>query len=196
MSGKENIIANILSEAEAEKDRILSAAKAKAEEISEADEEYIRTLTAQRAERAAANDRVTLARYLSVANMDVKKVILQAKRDEIEKVFSLAEKKILGMDEKAYTAFLYSLLENYAEEGDCVVVGERDKDKLTSADVAAYAAQKGLTLTYRADGKFSGGLILEGKVYDKNLTVAMLLKEYAEAHETEIAEALANEREK
>ena len=191
MSGKENIIANILSDAEAEKDRILAAAKEKADEIARADDAFCGELEQKTRAQAEENERTILARYVSVANMDVKKVLLQEKQERIAQTFKRAEELILSMDKKAYSALVFSLLDRYAEEGDEVVLSERDKGRITPAEIAAYAKQKGLSLTCRADGKFSGGVILEGKVYDKNLTVSMLLKEYREAHETEIARILS-----
>lgn len=191
MSGKENIIANILSDAEAEKDRILAAAKEKADEIARADDAFCGALEQKTKAQAEENERTILARYVSVANMDVKKVLLQEKQERIAQTFERAEEKILSMDKKAYSAFIFSLLDRYAEEGDVVVLSERDKERITPAEIAAYAKQKGLCLTCRADGKFSGGVLLEGKIYDKNLTVSMLLKEYREVHETEIARILS-----
>lgn len=196
MSGKENIIANILSEAEEEKERLLAAAREKADEIARADEAYIESLRQKNEKQAEENERATVARFISVANMDVKKVLLQAKQEKISEVFQRAEEKILSMDKESYSAFLFSLLDRYAEEGDCVVLSERDGAKITPAEIAGYAKKRGISLSCRADGKFSGGVILEGKIYDKNLTVSMLLKEYRETHETEIAAALANGREK
>lgn len=191
MSGKENIIANILADARAEKDRILAAAKEKADEIARADEAFCKEAEQNVQKRAEENERLTVARYVSVANMDVKKVLLQAKQDKISKTFERAEEKILSMDKEAYAAFILSLLDKYAEEGDEVVLSARDKERITPAEIAAYATKKGIALTCRADGAFSGGIVLEGKVYDKNLTLSMLLKEYKEAHETEIIRILS-----
>ena len=196
MSGKENIIANILSEAEAERDRLLAAAKEKADEIARADEAFCAELKQKTQKQAEENERAAIARFTSVAGMDAKKVLLQAKQEKISAVFAAAEEKILSMDKKAYSAFVFALLDKYAEEGDCAVLSEKDAGRISPAEIADYAKKRGISLSCRADGKFSGGVILEGKVYDKNLTVSMLLKEYREAHETEISAALANGREK
>lgn len=186
MSGKENIIANIRAKAEAECAEILNAAQEKAKAIARADEEYCSAAKAETIAKAEKEAKNTMDRYISVANMDVKKVILAAKQQSIANAMSAAEQKILTLSTEDYNKFLIDCIERHGETGDCVIFAKADENRVEKA--ISYAKSKGLTT--RLDGNFSGGLILEGKNYDKNLTVAMLLKEYKEFNEAKIAEML------
>lgn len=186
MSGKENIIARILQDAEEEKTEILRAAAESVAEIERADEEYCAALRAE-AERRMAEEKISVVeRCVSAANMDVKKGVLKAKREQISAVFQIAEERILSLGQAEYNRFLIGLIEKNAEEGDTVVFSE--KESARAAEAIEYAVKRGYAT--RTDGKFSGGLILEGKTYDKNMTLSMLLREYRESHEGEIADLL------
>lgn len=193
MNGKENIIANILSAAEAEKTETLQAAQEKVQTFARADAKYVSELNEATSAKNANNEQNAVSRAISLANMDAKKRILQAKQSKISEVFAFAEKNILALDDEKYLQFIISLLDKYAEDGDIVVVSEADKNRVSEEKIFAYAADKGVKLSYRADGAFTGGVILEGEIYDKNLTVSMLLNEYRESHEAEVNSILAGE---
>lgn len=186
MSGKENIIANILAGAEAEKAETLRLAQEKAAEIADADEAYCEKAKKEATERAKKEGERTVERYVSVANMDVKKILLQVKQEKISAVMAKAEKALSELGESEYTAFLIGMMEKYAEKGDTVVFASTEKARVKTA--ADFAQKQGYEI--RFDGEFSGGLILESEGFDKNLTVSMLLKEYKEGHEAELASIL------
>ncbi len=193
MNGKENIINNILSAAEEDKAQVLSAARAEAEAISRADEKFCEEMKGRAAAAAEEAERTELSRAAARARMDTGKLLLAARQAELSAAFAQAEKEFLALGKEEYLRFVFSLLDRYAEAGDTVVVAASQREKITKKDVADYAAKRGMVLSYRADGKFSGGVILENEKYDKNLTVSMLLKEYREGHEAEVAAILAGE---
>lgn len=193
MNGKDNIIANILSAAEAQKTEILNAAQAKADAIAKEDESFAEKLREKTLSDCEKNEKLAIERAVTLANMDVKKLTLQTKQAKISEVFSKAEKFVLSLDDEKYLQFILSLLDKYAEDGDTLVVATADKERISEQQITAYAQKKGVALSYRADGAFSGGVILENEKYDKNLTVSMLLKEFKAERETEIATILAGE---
>ena len=127
------------------------------------------------------------------ARMDTGKLLLAARQAEISAAFAAAEQAVLALDRAGYARFVFALLDRYAEAGDTVVVPASQREKVTEKDVADYAEKRGMPLSYRADGQFSGGVILENEKYDKNLTLSMLLQEYREGHEAEVAAILAGE---
>ena len=186
MSGKENIIANILSGAEAEKEELLRAATDKAEEISRADDEYIAALKAETEQKCAREETLTVERFESVAALDVKKRLLQAKQDKIAEVYERAEAAFAAMDDQKYNDFLCSLLEKYAEKGDTIVFSAKEEGRVAVA--CERAKKEGYAV--RFDGAFSGGILFEGKNYDKNATVPALVREYGETHGRLVAEIL------
>ncbi len=192
-NGKENIIGNILSAAEEDKAQVLSAARAQAEEIVRADEKFCADMQAQTSAAGEAAERTERARAAARARMDTGKLLLAARQAEISAAFAAAEQAVLALDRAGYARFVFALLDRYAEAGDTVVVPASQREKVTEKDVADYAEKRGMPLSYRADGQFSGGVILENEKYDKNLTLSMLLQEYREGHEAEVAAILAGE---
>ena len=196
MNGKENIIAGILSAAEEEKARTLSAARTQAEEIARADEAFCASLREETEKTARETEEIELSRAAARARMDTGKLLLAAKQAEISEAFAAAERAVLALDKRQYSRFIFSLLDRWAEEGDTVVLARGDGAKIAPQDIAAYAASRGVRLSCRADGDFSGGVMLENTKYDKDLTLPMLLREYREAHEGEIAAILSGGAEK
>ena len=192
-NGKENIIGNILSAAAADNAQVLSAARAHAEEIVRADEKVGADMQAQTSAAGEAAERTERARAAARARMDTGKLLLAARQAEISAAFAAAEQAVLALDRAGYARFVFALLDRYAEAGDTVVVPASQREKVTEKDVADYAEKRGMPLSYRADGQFSGGVILENEKYDKNLTLSMLLQEYREGHEAEVAAILAGE---
>ena len=190
-NGKENIIAGILSAAEADKAQVLSAARAQAEEIARADEAFCASLRAQTEKTAQETEETEILRASARARMDTGKVLLAARQEEISAAFAAAEEAFRTMDKKKYFDFIVSLLDRWAEEGDTVVLAAADAERVSERDIASYAAARGIRLSCRADGAFSGGVMLENDRYDKNLTVGMLLQEYRASHEAEIASVLS-----
>lgn len=192
MSGKEKIIATILDGAKAEADDILSAAKKRAADIKAEDEEFAAKEEADKNNEIAENDLAILSRRRLVAELDVRKAVLAKKQEKLNKAFDTAIKQIFS-DDGAYKAFIGGILKQYASDGDEVVVCPKDKDRISSAYVAAFAKENALKLTYRADGNFAGGVILESKNCDKNLTLEMIVKEFREDNEGRIASILFGE---
>ena len=190
-NGKENIIAGILSAAEADKAQVLSAARAQAEELARADEEFCASLRAQTEKTVQETEETEILRASARARMDTGKVLLAARQEEISAAFAAAEEAFRTMDKKKYFDFIVSLLDRWAEEGDTVVLAAADAERVSERDIASYAAARGIRLSCRADGAFSGGVMLENDRYDKNLTVGMLLQEYRASHEAEIASVLS-----
>jgi len=192
MSGKEKIIATILSGAEAEADEIKKAAERKIADIRAEDEKFAAQKEAEKQKEIAANDLAILSRSRLTAELDVRKAVLKKKQEKLSEAFNAATQKILS-DNEAYLSFIGGVLKQYAEDGDEVVVSANDKDRITASFVAEFAKKNGLSLTYRADGKFLGGAILEGKTCDKNMTIETIIGEYRKNNESRIAEILFGE---
>lgn len=192
MSGKEKIIATILSDAEAEAEEIKNAAEKKIADIRAEDERFAEQKEAEKHEEIAANDLSILSRSRLTAELDVRKAVLAKKQEKLSEAFNAAIENILS-DGEAYLSFIGGVLKQYAEEGDEVVVSVKDKDRITPSFVEKCAKDSGLNLTYRADGKFSGGVMLEGKTCDKNLTIETIIGEYRKNNESRIAAILFGE---
>jgi len=192
MSGKEKIIVTILDEAKAEAEKIMLEADKKIADIRSADEKFAREAEAKKNEDIAANDLAILSRSRLTAELDVRKAVLQKKQEKLSEAFKKAKEAIFSSDE-AYIAFIGGVIEQYAEDGDEVVVCKADEKRITAALVKKCAEKKAISLTYRADGGFFGGIILEGKNCDKNMTLDTIVGEYKKNNENRIADILFGE---
>lgn len=186
---KESIISNILSTANTEAETILAEAREKASALQQDDLAFAEATMCEAEEKAKREELLAIERAKSVAALDVKKLLLKAKQDKIAEVFEKAEKAFIDMDEKKYNDFIISMLEKYLEKGDEVVFAKADENRVGKA--VKFIKEKGNS--YRMDGAFSAGVVLENKSADKNLTVASLLGEYRETSEIKIASMLQGE---
>ncbi len=130
-----------------------------------------------------------VARRISVANLEAKKIMLGARRDVLNSAFDGATELILG-DDETYLALIERML-SYADDGDVVCISERDKDRITENFISAIAAKRGIELTLGGDyADIKGGVVLRGKNYDKNLSVDVEMQFLREEIEHVVAEEL------
>jgi vacuolar-type H+-ATPase subunit E/Vma4 len=127
----------------------------------------------------------TVRRKITSANLAVRKLILQTKQDIIDGVFAAARESVLK-DRAGYKAFLESVLKQ-TEEGDTVILARDDSD-IKDDWVLKTAAKKVTVSTVRGD--FAGGIIIQGKLSDKNFTIESVLSAVKEENEIELAKIL------
>lgn len=188
-SGKEKIIASILEGAEAEAEALKKEADKKIDEIRAADAAFFAECDDGKNKEIAANELSILSGSRLKAELDVRKAVLAKKQEKLSEAFKRAEEKILS-DDEAYLSFISGALKQYAENEDTVVVAKSDEKRISREFIKSFAKENGLSLSYRADGKFSGGVILEGENCDKNLTIETILSEYKRNNENRIADIL------
>lgn len=136
-----------------------------------------------------------IRRSVVVAGLDAKKIVMSAKAKAVDNLFAKAIEEIANLDKKKYLSIIENLLKKHAEDGDVVVICERDKDKITKKFVDDVAAKMGIKLTLsKQTGNFHGGVVLASKNCDKNLSFDMELLAIREESETQIADMLFEEK--
>ena len=169
MEGKEAIIAKIFSDAENKAQGIVHAAETYAVSVKEQAEEWAKNYSAEQEKGLKTETAEIIARRKIVAELDAKKVLLKAKQDVIDEIYLKAEKKLCKTDKKTYLAVVLQKIEEFADEGDEVVLSK--DGVLTEKDVSESEVFKSKKLSIsKTIGKFIGGVMLVGKVSDKNLT--------------------------
>lgn len=169
MEGKEAIIAKILSDAENKAQEIAHAAETYAVSVKEQAEEWAQNYSAEQEKGLRTETAEIIARRKIVAELDAKKVLLKAKQDVIDEIYLKAEKKLCKTDKKTYLAVVLQKIEEFADEGDEVILSK--DGVLTEKDVSESEVFKSKKLSIsKTIGKFIGGVMLVGKVSDKNLT--------------------------
>lgn len=189
MDKQKAIIDKIIEDAETKAAEIISIANAEAEKsIADGNLWAESYKSEQNAILNAANEDKVLRRK-TVAELDVKKIVLKAKQDAIESVFGSAYNKLCSLNKAEYLSFVKKLLEKYAEESDTVIlssdniISEKDLSdlKVVTDKHLAVSAEK---------GDFIGGVMLVGKICDKDLTFKSIVNESKSEFVSEVSKEL------
>ncbi len=192
MTGKEAIIDKIRQDAIQKANSTLEEGSKRAQEaISIAYNDAKIYKEKNMAESYAERDEI-VRRKITVANLEVKKMMLQAKKQVIDRAFDEAV-ALIKADKKGYLALIGRMLK-FAEDGDEVVISETDKDTVSKDFVVKEGAKYGKKVTAsKTYGAFCGGIILRSENADKNLTLEEELSGVRREHEPAIAEVLFGE---
>lgn len=199
MQGIERIKEKIIEEAEREKARILSEADSKAKEIFERAKkkaEETENIIIEKAKKQAEEEK---RKIISMAELEEKKRLLQAKQEIIDGVFKEAKDKIRQMDDESYKNLIFKMLIQSAAGDEEVVVAENDRERITkefiekvNEELKKQGKQGDLKITsYSKD--ISGGFILRSKNIEINGTFEYLIAVKREELETEVAKILFEE---
>lgn len=189
----ESIVERIRSDGKTEAEAILAAGKRKAEETEngvKAEAERLRRETESDVEKRAA---AVAAHFAATARLDVKKIMLAARKKAVENVYAEAKKRLIDLGEEETLTLFNRLLCLYAEEGDAVIFADGFRYTEGVKLLPVFAEKK---LKAVSDGaafagvKIDGGLYLAGKTADKDLSFDALLKADREENESRIAAEL------
>ena len=189
----ESIVERIRSDGKTEAEAILAAGKRKAEETengAKAEAERLRRETESDVEKRAA---AVAAHFAATARLDVKKIMLAARKKAVENVYAEAKKRLIDLGEEETLTLFNRLLCLYAEEGDAVIFadGFRYTEGVKLLPVFAEKTLKAVSDGAAFAGvKIDGGLYLAGKTADKDLSFDALLKADREENESRIAAEL------
>ncbi len=191
MSGKDAIIEKIRSDAREIAVSTSEEASRRGMEIIRQAQENAKLYHEKHMEESAAERDEILQRKTTVANLEVKKMLLAAKQELISKSF--ADAAALIRADKRYPDMLEGMLKN-ANDGDVVTFSERDKDLVSSGwfETAAQKIGKKITMN-TVFGSFLGGIVLSSGGSDKNLTLEVELAGVRDGYEPEIAAMLFGE---
>lgn len=188
MEGKDAIINKILEDANAQAVSIISAAEGKAAEVFSAVQKDIAEYSGAAVAVAKKEGEELVKRRLTVADLEVKKMKLSAKKDIINSAFDKAGEALKALTAAKYKKLIEGMLLKYADNGDVVIISQKDSGAITAALIASVAKKKNIALSLSEEfGNFEGGIILKGKGMDKNLTFEVELKLLKENLETSVA---------
>ena len=191
MDGKEAIINSIISEAEKKAEGIVNDALAEKDALLQQTRNSLEKERQQRIRAAKEQAERAAERKLTLAALDGRKQLLAAKQAVIDKVYEAAIIKMLNMTDNVYREFIGELVKRYADDGDEIMISERDAKRLNYdwATSRGAAIGKDLTLSGRQH-KGKGGIVLVGYKCDKNLTFETIVKQLRSSTEGEIAARL------
>ena len=191
MEGKDAIINSIIATAESKAQAIVADAIAEKDSLLEMKRNRLEQRERETLAHAEEEARKTVERKVTLAELDRRKLLLKAKQALIDKVYDAAIAKTLNMTDNVYRDFIGGLVKRYADDGDEVMVSERDVRRLPYDWATKLGESIGKYLSL--SGKHHdarGGVVLVGYKCDKNLTLDTLVKQIRPETEAEIAEKL------
>ncbi len=188
MDGKDKIIEKILSDADAYRNSVTSKAKEEAEKaVFSAEEERARIIS-EALDSIKKEEEETLKRRKTLAMLDGKKLYLSGKSQAVEKVFSTCLYKLNNLDKSTYKSIICRLIRENAKVGDTIVLARNSV--LTALDLSSTEEVKNLDLKVKEGGNFNGGIVIEGKVADLNLSFEAIVSDLKERYETYVSDKL------
>lgn len=183
MNGIEKIIERITADSQAEIDQILREAQQEADAISARYAAQAEQEKADLLERGKKNAAERSERLVSVAQIEAKKMLLNAKQEMLDKAFALAAEQLKKLSDMDYLSLLASLAVASSSSGkEEIVLSPEDREKFGSAllrDANGLLEKQGRTaaLTLSSDVLPTGGglLLSDGKI-ETNCTFETLLR--------------------
>ena len=191
MEGKDAIINSIIATAESKAQAIVADAIAEKDSLLEMTRNRLEQRERETLAHAEEEARKTVERKVTLAELDRRKLLLKAKQALIDKVYDAAIAKTLNMTDNVYRDFIGGLVKRYADDGDEIMIAERDAKSLNYdwAESLGRSIGKDITLS-RKYHSGRGGIILVGDKCDKNLTLDAAVKQLRPLCEGEIAAKL------
>lgn len=188
----ESITNRILKEAEAfAVEKKNEAEEVKAASVKEANDQ-IEGILAEAKARAEKDSKLLIARRESVADLEGRKMQLNAKQELIEESFGKALEKLQQLDIADYVKFIVSKLGDYRSEKGEILLNKADFQRIGKALIEEL---RGTDLTVSEENAdISGGFILRQGNISYNSSLEMLLEDAKEAMTSEIAKTLFGEK--
>lgn len=200
MEGIERIKEKIMQEALEKEQQILNKAKTEADQIlknSAITVEEIKQQCLQKGKRQAEEEK---RKILSMAELEERKRLLQAKQQMIDEVFEKARQELENLPVDDYLHLMQNMLLKNAVAGDEeIIASNKDKSRITqdflkqvNEELKKQGKIGGLKLS--ADTRpMIGGFILKSRDMEINSSFDAALKMQREQLETEIAKILFGE---
>ena len=181
----------IKADAETEAKRIVEKAQVKAESINKRAEDDIARFESVATEKVAKERPEVFKRRNIVANLDVKRAMLGARRRLIQDVFDATLKALTDLSETEYLGFCERLLLQAIKTGDeGIQVAEKERF-ITPEWLSAFNAKHGKRIQLMGKKiKASGGFVLShGRIYT-NCSWESLIQIMRENRETDVVTRL------
>lgn len=185
MSGLEQIIAQILADAETEAEGIRKKAQDEADALLKEEQERIRKLQDEAEKTAERKRSIYLERVKSSADLKRRQAVLETKQEMIAQVLQAAYERLLSEDTESYFSLLTKLLEHFVREKEGeIYFSQRDLERMPDSFLEVIqktAREKGGSLRLGAEPKqIDGGFILAYGGIEENCTFRALFAEKKE----------------
>jgi len=175
----EEFAVNLVKAAEYEQELFLNALETELKKANETESDRVE----QESENA-------MLRKKADARLAGSKAILFAKQEIIDKAFQTAKQNILKLSDAKYFELLSKIISKHANSGDIIIFNASDKKRVPKEFLNNIKIKLSISDSTHS---FSGGVVLESKSFDRNLTLEALLEQVKEQHQVEIVRMLFGE---
>ncbi|UCE05898.1 MAG: hypothetical protein JSW07_20285 [bacterium] len=191
----DDIIKRIQKDAKKEANEIEQAAREQAEQIlaeaqKKADQLH-QELRAKAEQRAAQEE----SRIITLANLELRKQLLQERQNHIDVVFKRAFDSLANLKDQEYKNFIKNLLSSVIETGEEVVIPPADgRFELTKQVIDDLNKEKKLKLKLADEKKnIEAGFILQRGKQEINCSLKAIINNLRDGLEPEVAQILFQE---
>jgi V/A-type H+-transporting ATPase subunit E len=187
ISGTNKLAERIISEAEADAQKMRAAAEDTARSIRSESEKAVSSKRSDLESKREAEKQSLLDGFKTRTELDGRKNVLSKKRAVIDDVFSRAYQAVLALDETSRTKICETMLRNEAEGGETVVPAKADRKGIAAA--LAGLGERKLKLSEK-DAQIEGGFLLVSESYEKDCSFSSLMDAVRSDEETNVAKML------
>ena len=185
------ITEKIRSDAQREADEILAKARVRAELIAQRAEEEIDSIKSGFIRRFEVERPEIFRRREIVANLDVKKMMLQSSRDLIQDVYDIALEKMKTMDRDDQIKLCEALLKKAIKTKDEELEVSANEKYLDQAWLDGFTRENGTNLVFsERKPDIAGGFILTRGRISTNCSWDMLIRIAQEKQESDVVKRL------
>ena len=200
MEGIAKIKEKILEEAREEKQKRIEDAKAQARDIKAKHDHKAEEMLDDILDKAGKAAEEKKRRILSMAQLENRKALLQAKQQIIDEVFEKAKAKLKKIPDDKYRDLIADMLKKSVITGnEEVEISENDKNRISPDFLAKVnetlkgLGKQGNLRISEIPGRMIGGFILKSEDLEVNNTFDSLINMEREELETQIAKILFEE---
>lgn len=168
---------NIIASAETYAEERRSAAMQNAYELGEAEEKK-------------ANERADdiLKKRATAARMERNKIILDAKRKAVDRVYELLLDGLKKLNEDEFINLVSIAVEKYGEDGQKILLSASAPAK--KEKIESLAAVKEKRMTVETTDSLEDGFVISGEIFDRDFSYASIVESCRERTENEVAARL------
>ncbi len=168
---------NIIASAETYAEERRSAAMQNAYELGEAEEKK-------------ANERADdiLKKRATAARMERNKIILDAKRKAVDRVYELLLDGLKKLNEDEFVNLVSIAVEKYGEDGQKILLSASAPAK--KEKIESLAAVKEKRMTVETTDSLEDGFVISGEIFDRDFSYASIVESCRERTENEVAARL------
>ena len=188
----EKLTEKILSEAQEYADSAVAEAEIEGKELTSKAKEKANKILSDVQDKINIETKKVFNRRNSLARLETRKMILQAKQDAVNECFDKAIDELRNMDEGAYISFLADTLNTIGVDGGEVVFNKKDAESIGERIIIrANESGKEFRMSEERIDARGGFKVVSGKV-EISATLESMVENIREEITTDVANALFN----